>query len=301
MNIARINNARNTLQLVEHLRNQGVVVPAVNVNGLAPYLNKRALETAYNILKIVAILLAVSTYLKSASFKNIGDLSVKLSIIRSTASLVKKVAHVAKLVVSHEKTKGFAGLIFGTFAGYSVSQSREIVMHPERALKKVYMAMASMKPKNMLLPFVPMNPQNVATGAAFGTIANTLQSGKALQLAISFAETSAQTVLDMDTNTMKQLYSGATYGFGMTAFRDFTDKATYYAINLCMMLAVLHVQKSFKFLFKNEQRAPTPAPARALLMNAERPATPALNTIMAQTAVARRTRRSSIAGSSLEA
>lgn len=279
MNIARINNGRNVVNLVDQLQNQGVVVPVVNVQGLAKYLNKRALLTLYHILKIVAILIAVTTYMKSNAFKNLGDLSVKLSIVRGAAHVVKKVAQVTKLVVSNEKTKGFAGIIFGTFAGYTMSQSREIILNPERVFKKVYKAVSKMSPKNMLLPFVPVNPENVMTGTAFGSVADMLQAGKALSLAMSFAEQSAQAILDMDTNTMKQIYSGSQYGFGITALRDFTDKALYYAVNLGMLIAVMHVQKSFKYITNSVRGTPVVNAPRRIAPPATRLALPAPPTV----------------------
>ena len=202
-----------------------------------------------NLLNIIGTLLAIQAFVSSRSFIELGDTDMKCNIVKVVAKYLLLVIGFLKWILKVTQLKMVYGTMLATVPAYNLVLLKKIITRPIETADAIFSIVTKGNTKKLGSVFAVQNEKNAAfVGSAFlvGALSNYTGVSGAIEAYINMSEASMTQLNNASIDTLKQIYSGTTYGLGMTGMRDMIDANISMVVKLVAVFAVVNIYNSMK-------------------------------------------------------
>lgn len=274
--LERINNSRRRREVSGILQRFGFnpeSVPSQAIEKLRQIASSDNVRLVVNLLNIMATLLAIQAFVSSRSFIALGDTDLKCSIVKVVAKYLLLVIGFLKWILKVSQLKMVYGTMLATVPAYNLILLKKIITRPIETADRIFSTVMKGNTKKLRSIFAVQNEKNGAfLGSAFllGGLSNYTGASGAIEAYINMSEASMSQLNSASIDTLKQIYSGTTYGLGMTGMRDMIDANISMVIKLVAVFAVVNIYNSMKVvtpILKTKTTGRLSGPSRMRIRN----------------------------------
>jgi hypothetical protein len=250
--LERIKNSRKSSEVVGILQRFGFSpesVPSRAIEKLRQTASNDHVRLVVNLLNIIGTLFAIQAFVSSKSFIALGDTDLKCSIVKVVVRYILLVIGFLKWILKVTQLKMVYGTMLATVPAYNVILLKKIITRPIETADAIFSTVTKGNTKKLRSTFSVQNEKNAAfLGSAFllGGLSNYTGASGAIETYINMSEASMTQLNNASIDTLKQIYSGTTYGLGMTGMRDMIDANISMVIKLVAVFAVVNIYNSMK-------------------------------------------------------
>lgn len=250
--LERINNSRRRTEVTGILQRFGFSPESVTsqaIEKLKQTASSDNVRLIVNLLNILATLFAIQAFVSSRSFIALGDTDLKCSIVKVVAKYLLLVIGFLKWVLKVTQMKMVYGTMLATVPAYNVVLLKKIITRPIETADAIFSSVTKGNTKKLRSVFAVQNEKNQAfVSSAFlvGGLSNYTGASGAIEAYINMSEASMTQLNNASIDTLKQIYSGTTYGLGMTGMRDMIDANISMVVKLVAVFAVVNIYNSMK-------------------------------------------------------
>lgn len=228
-------------------------VPTAVVATLQEKTTKENVRLIVNILNILGTLIAIQAFIGSDTFITIGDTDTKCEIMKMLMGYLLVVIRLIKWIISFKSLKPVYGTILATATAYNASLVRQTIMSPIKTAEVIFRSI-TMRNVRKLTDLIKLKSNgdvsSVFAALLLGGTSNYVGASGMIETYVNMTESTFMAINNTPIKTLKQIYSGTTYGLGMTGMRDIIDSNISMLVKLMMVFAVVNVYGSVKITTK---------------------------------------------------
>lgn len=251
-NLSRLNRSRIHDKIVDTLTKYKFKPMSVPDKVIENLKKRTALENVIfivHILNIMATLFAIQMFLSSSTFIKLGDTDVKINIVKMIAKYLLRVISLVKEILKIRAMKPFIGTIMAVIPLYNATLLKQAVTNPVETSQVIFDGIFKKGGTKKALKSLLTLRQNKDKAAVFsalliGGLSNYMGASKIIKSYINMTEEKFTDLNRTNINTLKKMYTGATYAFGMTQFRDLIDTNITILVRLLLSIAVHNIYRS---------------------------------------------------------
>lgn len=274
--LERVNNSRRRAEVVGILQRYGFnpeSVPSQAIEKLKRVASSDNVRLVVNLLNIIGTLFAIQAFVSSRSFIELGDTDMKCNIVKVVAKYLLLVIAFLKWILKVTQLKTVYGTMLATVPAYNLVLLKKIITRPIETADAIFSTLTKGDSKKLRSVFAVKNEKNAAfVGSAFlvGALSNYTGVSGAIEAYINMSEASMTQLNNASIDTLKQIYSGTTYGLGMTGMRDMIDANISMVVKLVAVFAVVNIYNSMKVvtpILKTKTAGRLSGPSRLQIKN----------------------------------
>lgn len=250
--LERINNSQRRTAVTGILQRFGFNPESIPIQAIEKLRQTASSDNArlvFNLLNIIATLFAIQAFVSSKSFIELGDTDLKCNIVKVVVKYLLLVIGFLKWILKVTQLKMVYGTMLATVPAYNVVLLKKIITRPIETADAIFSTVTKGNTKKLRSVFAVQNEKNAAlVSSAFlvGGLSNYTGVSGAIEAYINMSEASMTQLNNASIDTLKQIYSGTTYGLGMTGMRDMIDANISMVVKLVAVFAVVNIYNSMK-------------------------------------------------------